>query len=489
MNSNTLRTLNGAPNSAPNGTLYRSLFCATLALGACGDSDTTADADATDTASDVGVDTQSDVAIGADAGTDTAGADAMGDTQVTDAAPDVDAAADTAVDAPSDTTSDGAADDVANDAGVDTGDDAGADTGDDAGADTGDATDEWCADVTCGTGACDPSTGTCACPAGTWFDGLSCADVMPCDGDTCADLCPIVRAPSLRVLTSAESLTFTTSDEALALQVGIATDPRDNEPDAWRDGDTLTFTDLAGADVRVFARVVSDACTPRGQFNAIVRVRDTYPGPPSEEGSTAIPLDHATVLGWATTVFDSAIGDTVDEAWRDTSAALGAAQNDSFAIVSLGDGGYVTLGFAAPITDGPGFDLAVFENGFADNYLELASVEVSSDGVTFAAFDHASTNDVPPGPYGYTDTHTLGQLAGKYRAGFGTPFDLAQLRQHPAVAAGELDLSAVLYVRVRDVVGDGFDLDAFGRAVLDPYPTQGSTGFDLDAVAVLGEAP
>ena len=47
------------------------------------------------------------------------------------------------------------------------------------------------------------------------------------------------------------------------------------------------------------------------------------------------------------------------------------------------------------------------------------------------------------------------------------------------------------YVRLIDVVGDGSTFDSFPAAyggphpIYDPYPTTGSSGFDLDAVGVI----
>ena len=57
--------------------------------------------------------------------------------------------------------------------------------------------------------------------------------------------------------------------------------------------------------------------------------------------------------------------------------------------VALGQGGTATLTFAQPITNGPGYDFAVFGNGFSDGHPEWvkpAFVEVSSDGVNFFRF-------------------------------------------------------------------------------------------------------
>src|SRR5690606_21580686 len=44
--------------------------------------------------------------------------------------------------------------------------------------------------------------------------------------------------------------------------------------------------------------------------------------------------------------------------------ALGAPAPSLTKVHSLGDGGHLTLGFAVTITDGPGADFLVFENGF-----------------------------------------------------------------------------------------------------------------------------
>ncbi len=74
-------------------------------------------------------------------------------------------------------------------------------------------------------------------------------------------------------------------------------------------------------------------------------------------------------------------------------------------------------------------------------------------------------------------------LAGQYRAGLGTPFDLEPLRVHPAVLRGELDLQAIRYVRLIDIVGDGGTRDSLGNPIYDPYPTHLTAGFDLDGVA------
>ena len=162
-----------------------------------------------------------------------------------------------------------------------------------------------------------------------------------------------------------------------------------------------------------------------------------------------------------------------------------------FPTVSLGDGGSIVLVFSGPIADGAGPDFAVFENALNDWFLELAFVEVSSDGVNFFRFPAVSLT--PPGPqvgtFGALDPRDLDNVAGKFRAGFGTPFDLADL----AVTAPQLDRRAVTHVRIIDVVGS-IDAaigsrDSLGQLVNDPFPTPfESGGFDLDAVAVLNQS-
>jgi hypothetical protein len=77
------------------------------------------------------------------------------------------------------------------------------------------------------------------------------------------------------------------------------------------------------------------------------------------------------------------------------SQALGYADGVSTHVVSLGDGGSITLWFATPIANGPGADFAVFENGFLSGspglaFLELGFVDVSSDGVHFFRFPSVS---------------------------------------------------------------------------------------------------
>jgi hypothetical protein len=218
-------------------------------------------------------------------------------------------------------------------------------------------------------------------------------------------------------------------------------------------------------------------------------------------GSTAISQSSPQIQGWATgcTVtrgyLDIARRDSGYVSSGSSSDASGAADGS---LVSLGDSGIAVLTFAQPIANGTGADFAVFENGFpnAQNteeaFLELAFVEVSSDGVNYFRFPARSLTQIDVqlssiAGLGYINARHIHNLAGKYRAGFGTPFDLAELAGVPG-----LNVNAVTYVRLVDVVGSvtahGSNDDS-GRVINDPYPTFFPTGgFDLDAVAVLNRS-
>lgn len=205
-----------------------------------------------------------------------------------------------------------------------------------------------------------------------------------------------------------------------------------------------------------------------------------------QPGSTAISKDDPAFTSWATGYQDYVVGAGVDSSFQTPQLALGKAAGNSYDIVSLGEGGRITLTFAGVLFDGPGADFAVFENAFDDNFLELARVEVSSDGLTFVRFPAYSFTPGPVGGFGAIDPTNIDGLAGKYRQGYGTPFDLELLKDSPG-----LDVNHVRYVRIVDVVGDGSAFDDFPAAfggphrIYDPYPTTGSAGFDLDAVGVI----
>lgn len=222
------------------------------------------------------------------------------------------------------------------------------------------------------------------------------------------------------------------------------------------------------------------------------------------DGSKGISKDSPLFQGWASSVveFERGYQDIANPAGAYASAgsadaALGSP--DGSGIVSLGDGGWITLGFDAPIADGAGADFAVFENGFRSGaaslglaFLELGFVEVSTDGVNFFRFDATSLTPTATqvGGFGPLDARNLNNLAGKYIAGYGTGFDLAEL----AGVSPLLDVMNVNFVRIIDVVGSINPLygsyDSLGNLVNDPYSTPfASSGFDLAGVGVINFAP
>ena len=204
-----------------------------------------------------------------------------------------------------------------------------------------------------------------------------------------------------------------------------------------------------------------------------------------QEGSTAIHMDDEAFVAWATGYQDYIVGANVSASWQTPEKALGKAVGSSYDIVCLGAGGSIVLTFDNAIYDGSGSDFAVFENSFSDQFLELAYVEVSSDGVNYFRFDNDSQTESTVGGFGSVDPTDIDGLAGKYRQGYGTPFDLSDL----SYDAELLDIDNILYVRIIDIIGDGTYYDTSGDVIYDPYPTSGSAGFDLDAIGVINAVP
>lgn len=210
-----------------------------------------------------------------------------------------------------------------------------------------------------------------------------------------------------------------------------------------------------------------------------------------QQGSTAIHQDSNIIVGWSNEC-------TVERGWVDLSdttlfrasaggpkEVIGAATG--IGIMSLGDNGAATVSFQYTLEDGPGYDFVVFENGLNDTFLELAFVEVSSDGVLFVRFPPISHTDttVQIDNWGGVQPTEIHNLAGKYRIGFGTPFDLNELANTPG-----LDVMNVSHIRIVDVVGSMQDIyaqrDSEGNKINDPWPTPWPTGgFDLDAVGAI----
>src|SRR5208337_4966202 len=88
-------------------------------------------------------------------------------------------------------------------------------------------------------------------------------------------------------------------------------------------------------------------------------------------------------------------------------------------VISLGQGGTITLTFPQPITNGPGYDFAVFNNGFStggQEWVKPAFVEVSSDGVNFFRFPDVSLTQTTTqiGSGSELDPTNLYDLAGNF---------------------------------------------------------------------------
>jgi hypothetical protein len=224
--------------------------------------------------------------------------------------------------------------------------------------------------------------------------------------------------------------------------------------------------------------------------------------------ASPIPASDASIIAWATGYQDLIRGPNDistpgngNAAFGDPNDILGpsGANGSDQPVISLGDGGSVVLTFAAPITNGSGDDFAVFENANGE-FLELAFVEVSSDGSNFFRFAAISNTqtDTQVGTFGQLNPNDLSNLAGKYSFGIGTGFDLQEL-----AGISGIDINAVTHVKIIDVVGsidsEYATYDSLGNIVNDPWKTDFSSsddpnftstgGFDLDAVGVINAIP
>jgi hypothetical protein len=223
-----------------------------------------------------------------------------------------------------------------------------------------------------------------------------------------------------------------------------------------------------------------------------------YPPSAGEPGSTAISRDSSILINWAKTCsLEVGFINLADTSFfyagsnkANYGTSVDALSKSDDHVVTLGDAGSALLSFDPPITNGVGFDFAVFENGLNDNFLELAFVEVSSDSVRFVRFPSVSlTPEKPQVPtFGKIFATKINNLAGKYRVFFGTPFDLDELKDSIG-----LDILHIRYVRVIDVGGCIDSLfashDSQGHRINDPWPTPFNTGgFDLDAIGVINES-
>ena len=218
-----------------------------------------------------------------------------------------------------------------------------------------------------------------------------------------------------------------------------------------------------------------------------------------QPGTTAMHADSSAFVAWATGCvaepgpmnITNPSGGMAGSGWP-ASNVIGYPEG-TMGVTCLGDGGMATVTFASPICNREGPDFAVFENGFANAqnpnlwFLELGFVEVSSDGENFfrfPAYSNTQTETQLDG-MGCIDPSQIHNLASKYGAMYGTPFELDEVPDDPL-----LDKDHITHVRIIDVIGN-IDLeyatyDCQGNPINDPWPTPfASCGMDLDAVGVI----
>ena len=226
-----------------------------------------------------------------------------------------------------------------------------------------------------------------------------------------------------------------------------------------------------------------------------------------EPGSSAIFKDSSVFKAWASECYvnrgyinieDTNLtytqGDiTSNKAFFGSDTLALGQPNGIMDVVSLGDGGSAVITLKDAMVNGKGPDFAVFENGFKQSappylyYLELAFVEVSSDGLNYIRFPSVSlTQDSSQiNQYGGINPENINNLAGKYIVDYGTPFDLEDLKD-----SSNIDINNITHIKIIDVVGDINDsfanYDSQGNKINDPWPTPfWSGGFDLEAVGII----
>ena len=200
-----------------------------------------------------------------------------------------------------------------------------------------------------------------------------------------------------------------------------------------------------------------------------------------------IGKDSTSIVAWASNYFNIYYGVGVSANFKTPDKALGKADGTSYEIVSLGRSGTIILTFEKAIKNGAGYDFAIFENGISDTFLELAYVEVSSNGIDAVRFYTVSETKNPVGAFGNINASKINGFAGRYKQGYGNCFDLDDLIGRENVTNSSVDLNNINYIRIVDVIGDGSESDSNGHSIYDPYPTTGSAGFDLDAVGVINQ--
>ncbi|NLA23964.1 MAG: T9SS type A sorting domain-containing protein [Bacteroidales bacterium] len=233
--------------------------------------------------------------------------------------------------------------------------------------------------------------------------------------------------------------------------------------------------------------------------SSFAQVYDNYPN--------AIHKDNPSIIAWAKSCeVHRGYINIADTSQTFTSGGItsnrafaGSPENacgkaDGLSTVSLGDGGYAIVQFDKAIRDGEGFDFVVFENAFfvppnstETAFLELAFVEVSSDGENYFRFPCLSEmpyiNQV--GSFEETDWTKYHGFAGIFTHPYGVAFDLNDIEDNEL-----LDKQNITHIKIIDVVGciqaEFASYDSHGNIINEPWPTPFHTGgFDLDALGVI----
>lgn len=334
--------------------------------------------------------------------------------------------------------------------------------------------------------------------------GGFCAEPFEAVPDGTAGRCLPPTTPAVAFVTTNHALPVRMPDSSRGVEVAIGIGDGVRGPWQRIDGDSVDLKRIVdvvsrdGHEIEVHLRHVSPAhgcadVTFSGRY-ALVDVTSSDGGTLSAttsalldggRDSRRIDAHDPRIVGWASEWVDYSPGARVDGVWSDPTLALGPSVFDVYDVLSLGEGGSVTVALPWLLADGPGDDFAVFENAVPDDFIELAFVEVSSDGISFARFDAISLTASPVTSYGRVDARLLDGLAGPAPLGVGVTFDLARLAHHPAVVDGRVDPDAIAFVRLVDIIGDGSARDSLGLSIFDPFPVSGSGGFDLESIAVL----
>lgn len=200
-----------------------------------------------------------------------------------------------------------------------------------------------------------------------------------------------------------------------------------------------------------------------------------YNGETKGKDPKAISKEDASIISWAKGIELNRKSNVTYGRYYD---AIGKADTTNLVCVSLGNGGIAVATFDRPIINGNGFDFVVFENAFDTTFMELAFVEVSSDGEHFFRFPSISTATSAK----VTQTSSrYYNLAGRHLYKYGEAFDLSELEENAM-----LDKNNIRFVRLVDVLG-GVDKDSQGNTIYeyDENTYINSSGFDLSGIGII----